>query len=112
MSIKNIKFRLLDCTLRDGGYYNNWNFTKPFIQDYINKVFSTGIRYVELGFRFNEDNQKRGLTAYTNKNLIQSLNIPKDLNIGIMVNVGDLFENNKFKIKNLEKLVNKNNSKK
>ena len=29
-----------------------------------------------------------------------------------MVNVGDLFENNKFKIKNLEKLVNKNNSKK
>ena len=24
--MKNIK--ILDCTLRDGGYYNNWNFSK------------------------------------------------------------------------------------
>jgi len=24
----NKQFRLLDCTFRDGGYYNNWNFSK------------------------------------------------------------------------------------
>ena len=22
---------ILDCTLRDGGYYNDWNFSKDFI---------------------------------------------------------------------------------
>ena len=25
----------LDCTLRDGGYYNAWNFDHSLIQDYI-----------------------------------------------------------------------------
>ena len=51
---KKMEFKLLDCTLRDGGYYNNWNFSKNEIQNYINNIQSTGIKYVELGFRFNE----------------------------------------------------------
>ena len=25
------KTKLLDCTLRDGGYYNNWDFSKNLI---------------------------------------------------------------------------------
>ena len=44
-------FNILDCTLRDGGYYNNWNFSKNIIQDYLNNISKTSIRYVELGFR-------------------------------------------------------------
>ena len=23
-----MEYKILDCTLRDGGYYNNWEFTK------------------------------------------------------------------------------------
>lgn len=111
MNIKNKNFKLLDCTLRDGGYYNNWNFSKSFIQNYIKKIHSTGIKYVELGFRFNEDNQKRGLTAYTNKKLIQSLNIPNTLKIGLMINVGDFLKNNKFKMKIFKNLINRDNTK-
>ena len=40
---------LLDCTLRDGGYYNNWKFN--LINDYL-KVISDYVDYVEIGFRF------------------------------------------------------------
>ena len=31
--MKNIK--IIDCTLRDGGYYNNWDFSLNLINDYL-----------------------------------------------------------------------------
>ena len=34
------KLTLLDCTLRDGGYYNNWDFSKDLVNDYL-KAFQT-----------------------------------------------------------------------
>ena len=27
--------KVLDCTLRDGGYYNNWRFDKDLVVDYL-----------------------------------------------------------------------------
>ena len=27
--------KILDCTLRDGGYYNNWDFSKDLVNDYL-----------------------------------------------------------------------------
>ena len=51
-SFKKDNFKLLDCTLRDGGYYNNWNFSEKIIQKYLKSIETTGIRYVEIGFRF------------------------------------------------------------
>ena len=47
--MKNIN--LLDCTLRDGGYYNNWDFSIDLIQDYLNCLSESGVKYIELGFR-------------------------------------------------------------
>jgi len=45
-----MKYKLLDCTLRDGGYYNNWDFSLKLAQDYLNAISKSGICYVELGF--------------------------------------------------------------
>ena len=42
--------QLIDCTLRDGGYYNNWNFSKSFIQKYLNILSKTEITNIEIGF--------------------------------------------------------------
>ena len=47
-----MKTNLLDCTLRDGGYYNNWNFSKKLVNEYINTMAESGVDIVELGFRF------------------------------------------------------------
>lgn len=44
------KIRLLDCTLRDGGYINNWKFGQKAIYQITKKLVMTGVEYVELGF--------------------------------------------------------------
>ena len=50
--MKVMKTNILDCTLRDGGYYNNWQFSKETIQKYINLISKTEIKFVEIGFLF------------------------------------------------------------
>ena len=46
----NNKVNLIDCTLRDGGYYNNWNFSKNLIDNYLRKISKTQINNIEIGF--------------------------------------------------------------
>ena len=41
---------LLDCTLRDGGYVNNWRFGEKNISAIIHGLEQTGISVLELGF--------------------------------------------------------------
>lgn len=48
---------LLDCTLRDGGYINNWRFNEEFI-DKFSTTMDTVIQYVEIGF-INKTNKYR-----------------------------------------------------
>ena len=45
------KIEVLDCTLRDGGYYNNWDFSINLVRDYIKSIATSEIKYAELGFR-------------------------------------------------------------
>ncbi|MCI8280687.1 MAG: hypothetical protein HFI76_03055, partial [Lachnospiraceae bacterium] len=45
---------LLDCTLRDGGYVNNWEFGKECIQKFPIELCEANIDILELGFIRNE----------------------------------------------------------
>ncbi len=84
------KLNMLDCTLRDGGYYNNWDFSKDIIEDYLKAMSSAKIEFVEIGFRFLKKNIYLGPCAYTTPFFLESLNIPKKLKIGIMINASDI----------------------
>jgi len=42
--------KLLDCTLRDGGYINNWDFTEHQIKSTISNLTNANIDYVEIGY--------------------------------------------------------------
>ena len=42
--------RILDCTLRDGGYINNFNFGKRAIASIISKLAESNIDMIECGF--------------------------------------------------------------
>ncbi len=84
------KIRLLDCTLRDGGYYNSWDFDISLIQDYIKAMDEISVDFVELGLRGLKKEGFRGACAYTTDNYINSLKIPEGLKIGVMVNASDL----------------------
>jgi len=54
----------LDCTLRDGGYQNNWNFSKRFIEDYINLMVLLRLDIIELGIRSHIRNDNFGSLSY------------------------------------------------
>lgn len=41
---------LLDCTLRDGGYVNEWRFGEDTIKGFGKKIAMTGIKFYEVGF--------------------------------------------------------------
>lgn len=43
--------KLLDCTLRDGGYYTNWNFKTELVQDLVSSLDLAGINIIELGYK-------------------------------------------------------------
>lgn len=47
---ENSTLKLLDCTLRDGGYVNNFDFGKDNIRSIANKLSTTGVDLIELGF--------------------------------------------------------------
>ena len=42
--------KILDCTLRDGGYINNWNFGRENAQNIISMLQKALIDYIEIGF--------------------------------------------------------------
>lgn len=56
------KISLLDCTLRDGGYINDWRFGKETIKGFSQKIAQTGIEFFEVGFlKGNEYNPDRSV---------------------------------------------------
>ena len=50
--------RLLDCTLRDGGYINEWNFGYEPVKDIISSLIRANVEIVEVGFLRNVDFDK------------------------------------------------------
>lgn len=43
--------KILDCTLRDGGYYTNWDFDKKLVDTYIESFNQLPVEYLEIGYR-------------------------------------------------------------
>lgn len=43
--------KILDCTLRDGGYYTDWDFDHVLINKYAESMEGLPIEYIEVGYR-------------------------------------------------------------
>ena len=91
MNNKNIK--LLDCTLRDGGYYNNWSFSNNLVKEYLKVMDYNKFNFVEIGFVF-FTKDKIGKFGKINNNILKQLNIHNKNNIAIMINASDLLNKN------------------
>jgi 4-hydroxy 2-oxovalerate aldolase len=95
--MKKNKLKVLDCTLRDGGYYNNWNFSIHLINKYLKVMSDIKVDYVEIGFRSLERKEFRGPCAYTTDQFLNDLKIPKTLKVGVMINGAELIKANTLK---------------
>ncbi|MGW3074951.1 HAD hydrolase-like protein [Kitasatospora sp. NPDC001132] len=84
---------VLDCTLRDGGYYTNWNFDTALVEEYLAACPGLGIDVVELGYvRFTKSGfgpygqLPEGLTP----NLREALPADHALRFAVMVDAADM----------------------
>lgn len=74
------KIKILDCTLRDGGYINNWMFGETVITDIIKNLIESHIDIVECGFIRNVDTDCDS-SVYSNMDQLAKIIEPKNNNI-------------------------------
>jgi len=93
----------LDCTLRDGGYYVNWDFSPKFIKSYFNSIQILDIDYVEIGYRSLINRRYSGPFAHSKDEFIESLNISSEIKLAVMINASEF----KIYINTLKSAINK-----
>lgn len=57
--------QILDCTLRDGGYCNQWNFGNDNIQKIATSLIEANIDIIECGFLTDKEKYDYDITKYT-----------------------------------------------
>jgi len=82
--------RVLDCTFRDGGYQNAWDFSPHLIGEYLEAMKAAQVDVVEIGFRFLKNEGFKGPCAFTTDEFLRGLSISDRLTVGVMVNGADL----------------------
>jgi 4-hydroxy 2-oxovalerate aldolase len=84
------KIKLIDCTIRDGGYLNNWKFNLKQVRECYRAVSRSGYDYFEIGFRANPTFIKnKGRWCYSHESDIKKvLEFHKGCKIAVMAKVG------------------------
>lgn len=93
------KFKILDCTLRDGGYYTNWDFPSSVVEAYIEAINQLPIDYLEVGYRNNPSEEYLGEFGYTPVCTLRNLRRKCTKKIVVMLN------EKSTRIKDLEALL-------
>ena len=85
------KVSVLDCTLRDGGYCNGWNFGQENVRRIINGLLAANVEYIECGFLTDRVEYDEDKTKFTDLCQLDGI-IPKG-RVGkpflVMVNYGE-----------------------
>jgi len=82
------KVKLFDCTIRDGGYVNNWHFTREQVRECYKSCLLSGVSYMEIGFRnFKTESNlsKYGEPFFSTEDYINDV-------------IGDIIDNSKCKV--------------
>lgn len=82
--------KIIDCTLRDGGYYNDWSFARETVAHYLAVMGQAPVDIVEIGFRFLDLDRFIGPYGFSTDTMIESLPIPANVEIGVMVNAKEM----------------------
>lgn len=82
------RYRLLDCTLRDGGYINNWEFGKQNVKDMIHKLVEAKLDYIECGY-LNNAHQGTEQAIYKSIEEISDL-LPKNKGNSLFLAMADV----------------------
>lgn len=78
--------KILDCTIRDGGYYTNWDFNSKTVDAYIQAMNALPIDLLEVGYRNNPTKEYMGKFGYSPVSVLQHLRATCTKKIVIMLN--------------------------
>ena len=81
--------QILDCTLRDGGYYTNWDFEGTIVDSYIRNLNALPIDYIELGYRNKPQTEYLGQFGYCPVSTLQNIRLLSEKKLAIMLNEKD-----------------------
>lgn len=94
------KIQILDCTLRDGGYTNNWQFGRQAILDIKKALEDIGVKFIELGFLREEEYEENRAIYNSIENISHMIGEKREGTIyGTFIEVANYFP--------LEKLENR-----
>jgi len=91
--------KILDCTLRDGGYYTKWDFDSKFVEAYIKYINKMPVEYIEIGYRSPEKGEYMGEYFYLPLSTIKNIKSNTSKKLSIMLNLKDC------KIEHIENLL-------
>ena len=85
--------KVVDCTLRDGGLVNNFEFTDEFVKDLYRTNIKAGVDYMEFGYKASKDifsKEDYGKWKFCDEEDIRAVvgNNDFDLKIAVMTDVG------------------------
>lgn len=83
--------QILDCTLRDGGYINDWNFNNSQIKEIFTALKAANIDIVECGYLNDKKGAPENSTLFNSTGTINTLlkKINFDSQLVAMINLGD-----------------------
>lgn len=91
------EIKVTDCTLRDGGLINKWQFTHELVREVFLAVNQSGVDYMELGYRASRkmfDPKEYGPWRFTTDEDVLKViqDTPLKVKLGVMVDIGRVEE--------------------
>jgi len=90
MSTPDLMISVLDCTLRDGGFYTDWDFRPELVKTYLTSMEEAGIDQVEIGYRSLKRDAFYGAYRYTSEQLLEALAEYAEVPLGVMLDAKEL----------------------
>ena len=93
-----VKTKILDCTIRDGGHLNKWNFDIDCVVSTYHAAQKSGTDYFEIGYRYPLEKAGLGPFGYClDEFLLQHFHPSPRCRLGVMIDAGKC-EANQFAI--------------
>ncbi|UVI28738.1 aldolase catalytic domain-containing protein [Paenibacillus spongiae] len=98
MNSKTTHCKIVDCTIRDGGLVNNWDFSVEFVQHLYNTLNEAGVDYMEIGYKNSpkllKGAESAGPWRFLDDDFLRTV-IPQKLNtkLSALVDIGRVDEN-------------------
>ena len=78
--------KILDATLRDGGYYTNWDFETEVVDAYIQAMNALPVDYLELGYRNKPTKEYLGKFGYCPVSVLKHIRQNCTKKLDVMLN--------------------------